>query len=66
LCDLFDYNIDFFIESVPTLVSEVAIGLTNGGAVVASITKASVGALGLEVGDQVSAIVKASNVMIGV
>ena len=46
--------------------SEVAIGLTGGGTVVASITKASVGALGLEVGDRVSAIVKASNVMIGV
>jgi len=46
--------------------SEVAIGLTGGAAVVASITKESVHALGLQVGDQVSAIVKASNVMIGV
>ena len=46
--------------------SEVAIGLTGGAAVVASITKVSVGALGLQVGEHVSAIVKASNVMIGV
>jgi molybdate transport system regulatory protein len=46
--------------------SEVAIGLTGGAAVVASITRESVHALGLQVGDQVSAIVKASNVMIGV
>jgi molybdate transport system regulatory protein len=46
--------------------SEVAIGLPGGTAVVASITKASVQALGLQQGDQVSAIVKASNVMIGV
>jgi molybdopterin-binding protein len=34
--------------------------------VVASITKESVHALGLKQGDKVSAIVKASNVMIGV
>jgi molybdate transport system regulatory protein len=46
--------------------SEVGIGLTGGAAVVASITKESVHALGLQAGDQVSAIVKASNVMIGV
>jgi molybdate transport system regulatory protein len=46
--------------------SEVAIGLTGGAAVVASITKESVHTLGLQVGDRVSAIVKASNVMIGV
>lgn len=46
--------------------SEVAIELTGGAAVVASITKESVHALGLQVGDRVSAIVKASNVMIGV
>lgn len=46
--------------------SEVGISLTGGAAVVASITKESVHALGLQVGDRVSAIVKSSNVMIGV
>jgi molybdate transport system regulatory protein len=46
--------------------SEVAIRLRGGAAIVASITKESVHALGLRQGDQVSAIVKASNVMIGV
>lgn len=46
--------------------SEVAIRLTGGAAVVASITKKSVHALGLQVGDRVSAILKASSVMIGV
>lgn len=46
--------------------SEVAIALTGGGTVVASITKVSASSLGLKVGDRVSAIVKASNVMIGV
>jgi molybdate transport system regulatory protein len=46
--------------------SEVEIKLTGGATVVASITKESVHALGLKRGDKVSAIVKASNVMIGV
>lgn len=46
--------------------SEVEIKLLGGSAVVASITKHSVSALGLKVGDQISAIVKASNVMIGI
>jgi molybdate transport system regulatory protein len=46
--------------------SEVEIKLTGGATVVASITKESVHALGLKQGDKVSAIVKASNVMIGV
>jgi molybdate transport system regulatory protein len=46
--------------------SEVAISLLGGTAIVASITKESVKALGLQQGDQVSAIIKASNVMIGV
>ena len=46
--------------------SEVKIKLTGGTTVVASITKESVHALGLKQGDKVSAIVKASNVMIGV
>ena len=46
--------------------SEVSIALKGGAAVVASITKESVKRLGLQVGDRVSAIVKASSVMIGV
>ena len=46
--------------------SEVAIQLTGGITVIASITKESVYALGLQQGDKVSAIVKASNVLIGV
>ena len=46
--------------------SEVEITLAGGTVVVASITKESVKKLGLNVGDKVSAIVKASNVMIGV
>jgi molybdate transport system regulatory protein len=46
--------------------SEVEIQLSSGGSVVASITRQSVKALGLQKGDQVSAIIKASNVMIGV
>jgi molybdate transport system regulatory protein len=46
--------------------SEVAIKLAGGATVIASITKESIRALGLMQGDKVSAIVKASNVMIGV
>ena len=46
--------------------SEVEIKLPGGSLIVASITKESVHALGLQLGDKVSAIVKASNVMIGV
>src|SRR5262249_55629743 len=46
--------------------SEVEIRLAGGTAVVASITKASVQALDLKQGDRVSAIVKASNVLVGV
>jgi molybdate transport system regulatory protein len=46
--------------------SEVEITLAGGTVVVASITKESVNKLGLKVGDKVCAIVKASNVMIGV
>ena len=45
--------------------SEVEIRLSGGSTVVASITKESVKALELVVGDKVSAIVKASNVLIG-
>jgi molybdate transport system regulatory protein len=46
--------------------SEVTIKLTGGTTVIASITKESVKTLGLKAGDEVSAIVKASNVLIGV
>jgi molybdate transport system regulatory protein len=46
--------------------SEVEVTLPGGTSVVASITKESVKALGLKGGDAVSAIVKASNVMVGV
>jgi molybdate transport system regulatory protein len=46
--------------------SEVEIRLGGGTAVVASITKTSVQALDLKQGDKVSAIVKASNVLVGV
>lgn len=46
--------------------SEVEIRLDGGTAVVASITKASVAALNLRHGDKVSAIVKASSVLLGV
>ncbi len=46
--------------------SEVAIRLLGDNTIVASITKESVKMLGLQQGDQVSAIVKASNMMIGV
>ena len=45
--------------------SEVVVSLPGGTEVVASITKASVQALELKVGDKVSAVVKASNVLIG-
>ena len=46
--------------------SEVEIRLSGGTAVVASITKASVRALDLQPGDKVTAIIKASNVLVGV
>jgi molybdate transport system regulatory protein len=46
--------------------SEVVISLPGGTEVVASITRASVQALELTVGDKVSAVVKASNVLIGI
>jgi molybdate transport system regulatory protein len=46
--------------------SEVEIKLHGGTTIAASITKQSVSVLGLKAGDSVSAIVKASNVMIGI
>lgn len=48
-----------------TVNSEVEIRLAGGTIVVSSITKESVAALALKAGEAVSAIVKASNVMIG-
>ena len=46
--------------------SEVTLKLPSGADVVSIITKESVRSLGLKPGDSVSAIVKASNVMVGV
>ena len=46
--------------------SEVTVRLAGGSQVVASITKESVHKLGLKQGEAVSAVIKASSVMIGV
>ncbi len=46
--------------------SEVTIKLSGGSAVVASITRVSAKALGLKKGRKATAIIKASNVMVGV
>jgi len=46
--------------------SEVVLKLSGGADVVAIITKESVKSLGLKVGDEAAAIVKASSVMVGV
>jgi molybdate transport system regulatory protein len=46
--------------------SEVIVRLPGGSEIVASITKTSAETLGLKTGDAVSAVIKASNVMIGV
>jgi molybdate transport system regulatory protein len=46
--------------------SEVTVQLAGGAQVAASITRESVHALGLKKGEAVSAIIKASHVMIGV
>lgn len=46
--------------------SEVEIRLAGGTPIVASITKASVSALDLQLGNRVSAIIKASHVLLGV
>jgi len=46
--------------------SEVTLTLPGGSKVVASITKASVKRLGLKKGTKASAVIKASNVMVGV
>src|SRR5947207_15459877 len=46
--------------------SDIVVRLPGGTEIVASITKASVEALELRSGDRVSAVIKASNVLIGV
>ncbi len=46
--------------------SEVVLRLEGGSSVAASITKSSVESLGLKTGEQVTAVIKASNVMVGV
>lgn len=46
--------------------SEVVVKLSGGAEVAASITKESVAALELKTGDKVSAVIKASNVLVGV
>jgi molybdate transport system regulatory protein len=46
--------------------SEVVVRLPGGNEIVSSITKESAHTLGLKAGDRVSAIVKSSNVMVGV
>src|SRR5579863_4286815 len=46
--------------------SEVEVRLAGGTSVIASITKASVHALDLREGDAVSAVIKASHVLLGV
>jgi molybdate transport system regulatory protein len=46
--------------------SEILVRLPSGIEIVASITKASAHNLGLVTGDRVSAVIKASNVMIGI
>jgi molybdopterin-binding protein len=46
--------------------SEVIIELPGGTPVVATVTKESVGNLGLQVGKEAYAVIKASNVIVGV
>ena len=46
--------------------SEVVVRLSGGAEIAASITKESVAALDLKIGDTVSAVIKASNVLVGV
>jgi molybdopterin-binding protein len=52
--------------TVGVVNTEVVLALPDGQEIVSIITRQSAEALGLEPGKQVKAIVKASNVMIGV
>ncbi len=47
------------------IMAEVVLELDAGGALVAAITRGSAERLGLEVGQQVIAVVKATEVMVG-
>ena len=47
------------------IMAEVSVEIGGGQTITAAITRASVERLGLEVGDQVTAIIKATEVMIG-
>jgi molybdopterin-binding protein len=47
------------------VMAEVTIDLGNGQTIVAAITRSSVERLGLAEGDEVTAIVKATEVMVG-
>ena len=48
-----------------SVMSTVTIRLSGGDEVVASITKESAESLGLSAGDQVHAVIKATDVMVG-
>jgi molybdate transport system regulatory protein len=48
-----------------SVMSTVTIGLNGGDEVVASITKESAESMGLAAGDQVRAVIKATDVMVG-
>ncbi len=52
--------------TVGAVNTEVVLTLPDGQEIVSIITKQSATALGLEPGKQVKAIIKASNVMIGI
>jgi molybdopterin-binding protein len=48
-----------------TVMAEVIVELTDGQQIVSAITRASAEELGLKVGDEVFAIIKATEVMVG-
>jgi molybdopterin-binding protein len=47
------------------VMAEVTIDIGNGKTIVAAITRASADAMGLKVGDEVVAVIKATEVMVG-